>query len=173
MGPTVFFFFFSSREVGAREIFTLGNLKLQVFKNKPDTSIFATLCGDFSTRRECLCLLSALLIASPDIREFWRYEDGWDGKPSGRNCGQFASSTQGQDIHAALKELNQSATMSHSHNEQDQLADFYICNHFTVSPSVSCTHLLLPSISSDCQGGSRAVFSLHKMHSDYVSWGNS
>lgn len=78
-------------------------------------------------------------------------ESSGDGMVSGRNFGQFASSTQGQDIHAALKDLNQSATMS-SHNKQDQLADFYICNHFTVSPSVSCTHLLLPSISSDCRG---------------------
>lgn len=79
-GSHCFFFFlfvcfFPSRPVDAREIFTLGNLKLQVFKNKLDTSIFAALCGDFSTRRGCLCLLSALLIASPDIREFWR----WDG----------------------------------------------------------------------------------------------
>lgn len=70
MASAVFFFFFP-RAVSAKEIFTLGNLKLWMFKNKLDTSIFAALCRDFHLHKRdacafCLhCSLQVLTSESP------------------------------------------------------------------------------------------------------------
>lgn len=115
MASAVFFFFFFPRAVSAKEIFTLGNLKLWMFKNKLDTSIFAALCRDFHLHKRdacAFCLHCSLQVLTS--------ESSGDTKiAERRNCGHFASSTQGQNMHEVMKELNCSATMSYSHSKQD------------------------------------------------------